>query len=120
MVRVFFAVWPVLCFCFGVWAGGVFFLLCCLGGVRVFFLAVWAGDVFFLLLFGRGTGVHSLTGLPGSCLRDPPSLMRCNWSAIGDLKSVSSTSGCRTRRAAALDKVDRSKSDVLHPERRTE
>ena len=26
---------------------------------------------FFLLLFGRGTGVHSITGLPGSSLSDP-------------------------------------------------
>ena len=25
----------------------------------------------FFLLFGRGTGVHSLTGLPGSSLSDP-------------------------------------------------
>ena len=25
----------------------------------------------FLLLFGRGTGVHSLTGLPGSALKGP-------------------------------------------------
>ena len=49
--------------------GGVFFF-CCLGGV-VFFFAVWAGGVIFFLLFGRGTGVHSLTGLPGSSLSDP-------------------------------------------------
>ena len=68
----FFAVWAVCMIFFAVWAewrgeGSVFFLLfgwgafcfCCLGGV-VFFVAVWAGD-----------GVHSLTGLPGSCLRDP-------------------------------------------------
>ena len=38
--------------------GGVCFF-CCLGGVR-----------FLFLLFGRGTGVHSLTGLPGSSLSD--------------------------------------------------
>ena len=36
----------------------------------VFLFAVWAGGVFFLL-FGRVTGVHSLTGLPGSSLSDP-------------------------------------------------
>ena len=74
-----------------VWAGGVFFF-CCLGGGacfvfllfgrrrvlfllfergRVFVFAVWAGGVFFFLLFGRGTGVHSLTRLPGSSLSDP-------------------------------------------------
>ena len=33
-------------------------------GACHFFFAVWAGACFFLL-FGRGTGVHSLTGLPG-------------------------------------------------------
>ena len=75
-----------------VWAGGCVYFFCCLGGGRVFFavwgwafifllfgrwacffLAVWAGGVFFFffLLFGRGTGVHSLTGLPGSSKRDP-------------------------------------------------
>ena len=37
----------------------------------MFFFAVWAGGVFFFLLFGRGTGVHSLTRLPGSSLSDP-------------------------------------------------
>ena len=37
--------------------GGCFF--CLLGG--------WS---FFFLLFGPGTGVHSLTGLPGSSLSD--------------------------------------------------
>ena len=55
------------------------FLFCCLGGG--FFFAVWAGvRVYFVccfggglvfLLFGRGTGVHSLTGLPGSSSSDP-------------------------------------------------
>ena len=50
---------------------GVLFF-CCLGGGRVYFFDVWAGDVLlFFLLFGRGTGVHSLTGLPGSSLSDP-------------------------------------------------
>ena len=43
----------------------------CLGGGRVLLLAVWVGGVIFVLLFGRGTGVHSLTGLPGSSLSDP-------------------------------------------------
>ena len=42
---------------FGCLGGGLFF--CCLGGGRVYFFAVW--DV----LFGLGTRVHSLTGLPG-------------------------------------------------------
>ena len=65
---------------FAVWAGGVFFFLL-FGRGRVLFFAVWAGGVFFfllfgpgacfLLLFGRGTGVHSLTRLPGSSLSDP-------------------------------------------------
>ena len=65
---------------FAVCAGGVFFV-CCLGG-GVFFFAVWAGGVLiffaawpggvgFFLLFGRGTGVHSLTSLPGSSSSDP-------------------------------------------------
>ena len=44
------------CFCFSVWAGG--------GGRG-------AGGSFVLLLFGRGTGVHSLTGLPGSSSSNP-------------------------------------------------
>ena len=44
---------------FAVWAGACSFF-CCLGRGRVFFL-----------LFGRGTGVHSLTRLPGSSLSDP-------------------------------------------------
>ena len=68
------------------------FVFCCLGGGRVPFFAVWAGGrvfvfavwaevVFFFLLFGREswffllfggeTGGHSLTGLPGSSLKDP-------------------------------------------------
>ena len=34
------------------------------------FFAAWAEGVFFLL-FGRGTGVYSLTGVPGSSLSDP-------------------------------------------------
>ena len=77
-------------FFFAVWAGCVFFLL--FGRGRVLFLlfgrgacsffllfgrgacflfAVWAGGVFFFLLFGQGTGVHSLSGLPGSSSSDP-------------------------------------------------
>ena len=55
----FFAVWAGACSFFAVWAGACFFF-CCLGLGRVFFL-----------LFGRGTGVHSLTRLPGSSLSDP-------------------------------------------------
>ena len=67
-------------FFFAVWAGGVFFFLlfgrgacsffCCLGG-GVFFFLLFGPGAFFFLLFGRGTGVHSLTRLPGSSLRDP-------------------------------------------------
>ena len=51
----FFVVWSFLLF-------GLFgrYVFCCLGG-----------GVFHFLLFGRGTGVHSLTGLPGSSLSDP-------------------------------------------------
>ena len=58
------------CSFLAVWAGGRVFFFCCLGGVRVLIFAVWAGACFFLL-FGRGTGVHSLTGLPGSSSSDP-------------------------------------------------
>ena len=76
----FFAVWAgVVCvfllfgpgafFFFLLFGPGDVFFFCCLGG-GVFFLLFgpWA---FFFLLFGRGTGVHSLTGLPGSSLSDP-------------------------------------------------
>ena len=76
--RVFvFAVWAVPFFFFlfrrcafiffSVWAGCFF---CCLGGGRVFCLGGGGGACVFLL-FGRRTGVHSLTGLPGLSLRDP-------------------------------------------------
>ena len=76
----FFVVWAGGVFFFVVWAGGVF--LCLLfGRGRVLFFAVWAGSCsffcclgwerVFFLLFGRGTGVHSLTRLPGSSLSDP-------------------------------------------------
>ena len=68
----------VFCF-FWLFGRGLFF--CCLGRVDMVFLAVWAAGVLFFccwggwlflfLLSGRGTGVHSLTGLPGSSLRDP-------------------------------------------------
>ena len=68
------------CFFFAVWAGAVFFFLL-FGRGRVLFFAVWAGacsffllfgpGACFFLLFGRGTGVHSLTRLPGSSLSDP-------------------------------------------------
>ena len=88
----FFAVWAggrdcfVCCFgagrvffgCLGWW---LLFFFALLVGRGTFFLAVWAGSCFpffcclggcrFFLLFGRGTGIHSLTGLPGSSLRDP-------------------------------------------------
>ena len=59
-----------VCFFLAVWAGACFHF-CCLGGGRVYVFAVWAGGVFLFLLSGRGTGVHSLTGLPGSSLSDP-------------------------------------------------
>ena len=56
---------------------GAFFLL--FGQVRVDFFAVWGGSFLFFcclgggvfFLFGRGTGVHSLSGLPGSSSSDP-------------------------------------------------
>ena len=46
---------------------GACFIFCYLGGVRVSFFAVRAGCFFFALR--AGTGVHSLTGLPGWALR---------------------------------------------------
>ena len=64
----FFAVWAGAFLFFAAWAGGVF---CCLGGVRVYFFCCLGGGRVFLLLFGRGSGVHSLTGLPGSSSSDP-------------------------------------------------
>ena len=66
----FFAVWAGVCvLLFAVWAGGVFFLFAV--WAECLFFTVWAGGVVFSLLFGRGTEVHSLTGLPGSSLSDP-------------------------------------------------
>ena len=78
---------PFFFFCFAVWAGDVFvfwcFLFCCLGGgaffccffcclgsgiVFLFFFFLFGRVAFVFLLVGRGTGVHSLTGLPG-CLQ---------------------------------------------------
>ena len=76
----FFAVWAgsVLIFwlsvrvavCFLLFGRGRVRFFCCLGEGRVYLFAVWAGGIFFLLL-GQGTGVHSLTSLPISSLRDP-------------------------------------------------
>ena len=60
----FFAVWAEACF-FLLFGRGSCFCFCCLGGVCGLFC------FFFVLLFGRGTGVHSLTGLPGSSSSDP-------------------------------------------------
>ena len=70
----FFAVW-------GAGAGGQSLFFLPFGRVRVHFFSVWAGCMFivfavwaggrFFWLSGRGTGVHSLTGLPGSALRGP-------------------------------------------------
>ena len=56
----FFAVWAAACLFFGCLCGGACLFLCCLGRERVFVSAVWAG-----------TGVHSLTGLPGTSVRIP-------------------------------------------------
>ena len=62
-----------LFFFFLLFGRGACFCFCCLGGWRVSFFAVWAGTCsffavwaggVFFLLFGRGTGVHSLTDLP--------------------------------------------------------
>ena len=75
----FFAVWAGsvfffllfgrgACSFFAVWAGGVFFF-CCLGGGRVFFCL--GRERVFLFAVWAGTGVHSLTGLPGSSSSDP-------------------------------------------------
>ena len=65
----FFAVWAGGVFFFCCLGGGVFFF-CCLGGGMFLFCCLGRGRVFFLL-FARGTGVHSLTRLPGSSLSDP-------------------------------------------------
>ena len=55
---------------FAVWAGGwLFFLL--VGRGACFFLLFGPGACHLFLLFGRGTGVHSLTGLPGLSSSDP-------------------------------------------------
>ena len=62
---------------FAVWAEGVFHfclfgrprvLCCCLHGGRVLFCAVWAEACLFFAVWA-GTGVHSLTGLPGWALK---------------------------------------------------
>ena len=45
-------------------------ILLLFGRVFIFF-AVWAGGALTFLLFGWGTGIHSLTSLPGSSLRGP-------------------------------------------------
>ena len=76
----FFAVWAGACSFFLLCERGACSFFCCLGGC-VFFFCCLGGGVFFLLLFGRvrvffllfgrGTGVHSLTRLPGSSLSDP-------------------------------------------------
>ena len=53
---------------FAVWVGGRVYFFAVWAEVVFFFAAVWVG-VHFFLLFGRGTGVHSLTGLPGCLAR---------------------------------------------------
>ena len=73
-----------VCFCCLAGGGGgvVLYFLAVWAGERVFFFSVWtvgaftfyaawAGVVSFFSLFGQGTGVHSLTGLPGSSSSDP-------------------------------------------------
>ena len=53
---------------FAVWGeGGRCF--CCFGG-GAFFWLFGRETLFVFLLLGRGTGVHSLTGLPGLALMD--------------------------------------------------
>ena len=55
--------------CFCCLGGAACSFLCCLGGGISFLL--FGRSRVFLLLFGRGTGVHSLTGLPDSAFRGP-------------------------------------------------
>ena len=69
LVFLLFGRWTFFCclgggvvfFFFFLFAPGACLCFCCLGG----------GRVCFFLLFGRGTGIHSLTGLPGSSSSDP-------------------------------------------------
>ena len=82
-VHSFFAVWAGGVFLFCCLGGGpCFFVFCCLGRGRVVFLLFGrggrgggsgggGGGACFFLLFGRGMGVHSLTGLPGLSSSDP-------------------------------------------------
>ena len=66
--RVFFLLFGrVACLFFFLLFGRGRVLFCCLGGGVFFFLLFGPGACFFLL-FGRETGVHSLTRLPGSSL----------------------------------------------------
>ena len=58
-----------------------FCFCCCLGGCA-FFVAVWAGGAFSFSLFGRGTGVHSLTSLPGLVLTTENTTTRKNTGSI--------------------------------------
>ena len=106
-VALFWTVWAgSVIFVFAVWARACS-LFCCLGGGRVFFFAVWVRGVcvvllvgrvsffffffFFFSLFGRGTGVHPLTGLPGSSLfkgpnnKKRPSSTKKIWVPVGTL-----------------------------------
>ena len=60
--------------CFLLLGGGACLRFCCLGGQRkgrVFVFAVWVGSRVSFFSVGTGTGVHSLTGLPGLFLRGP-------------------------------------------------
>ena len=79
-VFLFLAVWAGVVFLFLLFGPGACFFVCCLGrGACSFFCCLGGGFFFcclgrehvFFLLFGRGTGVHSLTGLLGSSLSDP-------------------------------------------------
>ena len=68
----FFAAWAMSFFFFAVWAGGVFifFAVWCVRVCVCVCVCVWVCVCVCFLLFGRGTGVHSLTGLPGSSSSD--------------------------------------------------
>ena len=67
----FFCLGGGACFFLAVWAGSCFFFVVWARGARFLCFALWAGARFCFLLFGHGTGVHSLTGLPGSSLSEP-------------------------------------------------
>ena len=67
----FFSVWAVCIFFFFPFGRGACLFVAVWAGACCFFLFRRGGGVFIVLLFGRGTGVHSLTGLPGSSSSHP-------------------------------------------------